>query len=435
MLSKGDYMEEGMLTQVRRFKKDQKRFLHSQIIASTYNNMVTGVFMTGLLLQIGIKSSKIGIFLSIPLLANIIQMAMGNVWNCFQNYKKVMNRMVLFARLGILSIVFIPLATEIGFDTKVFMAGSILIVSYTMASSAGIRLNYWMVNSISVEKQGTFFAFRDRLVVGITLLISFCASYLIDYLKARKLEYVGFAVAFGIAAFLACTDYFILKRIEHKKSKEQQEKLQWSSYWKILKKDGRFLRFIIYMLFLNLAMNLANPYYNSYMLDNLGLKYIHVMVLTALQVCIQIAVSSIWGKIANKMRWRKILNITVFILGIQFCIWALVTRESLGIIYIIFISSGLISTGLVTGQFMAPYEFIRNNHHMAYLSLCTSVSALGGFAGSLLGSKIITIFQGKLYQFCGVEIGPMQVNMIVSGGALLGTAVYAKILLNNRMDK
>lgn len=391
--------------------------------------------MTGLLLQIGIKSSKIGIFLSIPLLANIIQMVMGNVWNYFQNYKKVMNRMVLFARLGILSIVWIPLATGIGLNTRIFITASILILSYTMASSAGIRLNYWMVNAIPVEKQGTFFAFRDRVVVGITLLISFCASYLIDYLKARKLEYVGFAAAFGIAALLACTDYFILKRIEYKRSIEQQETLQWSSYWKILKEDRRFFKFIIYMLLLNLAMNLANPYYNSYMLDNLKLKYIHVMALTALQVCIQIAVSSLWGKIANKMRWSRILNITVFILGIQFCIWALVTRESLGVIYVIFISSGLISTGLVTGQFMAPYEFMRSNQPMAYLGLCTSISALGGFAGSLLGSKIITMFQGTFYRFCGVEIGPMQVNMLVSGGALLVTAVYAKILLNNRMEK
>lgn len=432
MPSRGECMSEGMLSQVRKFEEKQKKFLESQMLASIYNNIVSGVLMTGLLLYIGVKPSMTGVFLSIPLLANVFQIAMGRMWNYFQNYKEAMNRLILIARLGIISIVFVPLL--FGNNTvklKVVITAGILICSYTLASSAGVHFNFWMVNSIPVEKQGTFFAFRDRVVVGGAMLISFGAAYIIDDLKRIHKEYIGFFAAFSVAAILAFADYAVLKKIPEQKKKKQKEKIKWSIYWKILKEDRQFWGFILYMLFLSLSLNLANPYYNSYMLNELNLKYIHVIYLTGIQICMQIAVSSIWGKIANRIRWSRILNVTVLILAIQFFVWAMVTKESLGLIYIIFISSGVISTGLVTGQFMVPYEFVKKSNVMAYLSLCTSVTALGGFAGSVIGSKIISAFEGITYRFWKLEIGAMQINMMISGIALLGTVVYASIVLKD----
>lgn len=425
-----------MLAQVRKFGGDQKRFLASQMITSTYNNLISGVLMTGLLLYIGVRPSRIGVFLSIPLLANILQLAIGKMWNWFYNYKKMINCIVLAARFGILSIVGIPiLFRDSGQPVKIWMTAMILTVSYTFASSAGIHLNLWMVQTIPAEKQGTFFAFRDRMVVGVTMLISFGAAYLIDQLKVANLEYIGFATAFLIASLLAVIDYTILRKISYERNEEKKERLEWPLYWKVIKEDRRFLRFLIYMLVLSLGMNLANPYYNTYMLDCLELKYTHIMCLTGFQVCVQIAVSSIWGKIANRIRWSRILNVTVFILGVQFFIWAMVTKESIGLIYVIFISSGLISTGLVTGQFMIQYEFIGHQNTMVYLSLCACVTALGGFSGSLLGSGIISAFADKVYQLGGIGIGSMQINMIISGSILLVSVFYAKIVLNRNTER
>ena len=100
--------------------------------------------------------------------------------------------------------------------------------------------------------------------------------------------------------------------------------------------------FLFYMFWLNFATNMANPYYNAYMLDQLHLSFTHVMLLTSLQVLTQMLVAPIWGRIANRIHWNRILLVTTAALGVQFFIWPLVTSQSMGLILVIFLTSGLI---------------------------------------------------------------------------------------------
>lgn len=178
-----DDRKKGMFAQVRSFNGNQKKFMVSQIVGSVYNSIVSGVLMTGFLLYTGVPAAGVGVILSIPLLANVLQVPFGKIWDFFRNSKQAINRMVLLARLLILSIVFIPLLVSEGsqrmmgvqVEFRIAAVSVILFFAYIFASSSGIRLNYWMVNSIQPDIQGTFFAFRDRIVVGLTTLISFGA--------------------------------------------------------------------------------------------------------------------------------------------------------------------------------------------------------------------------------------------------------------------
>ena len=82
------------------------------------------------------------------------------------------------------------------FSARTAMAVVILTFAYTIAASSGIRLNYWMVNTVDTHMQGTFFARRDRIVVAITTVLSFVGGILIDELRANDREYIGFAAVF-----------------------------------------------------------------------------------------------------------------------------------------------------------------------------------------------------------------------------------------------
>lgn len=417
-------------------KKGQKQFLISQMIASVYNNIVTGVLMTGLLLYIGVKPSDTGIFLSIPLLANVLQIGIGGIWRRNRDYKRTINRIILISRLGITSIVFIPLifGRNGGQVTTAITAitGIILGIAYILASSAGIRLNYWMVGTIEPETQGTFFALRDKVVVGITTLISMGAAGLIDLLTKVHMEYLGFAVAFFLAGVCAVCDYIVLNKIEPPSVFPGEQKKERVDYLRLLTQDRRFLFFVVYMFLLNFSLNLANPYFNSYMLEELKLEYVQILLLTAMQILIQIGVASRWGMLANKIRWMRILFGTSFTLGLQFFVWAFVTRQTLPVIVIIFMTSGLISTGLVTGQFMVPFEFVNKKNKVLSLSLSTCIASCGGFIGSVAGSQVIKSLENIKLTVGIVKLEAMQINMMISGAAILGTTLYAKLLLMNK---
>ena len=381
----------GMLGQVKQFHRDQKRFLSSQITASVFNNIISGVFMTGLLLYIGVAPSRTGIFLSIPLLANIFQVLLGRMWSRFRDYKSAMNRLILISRYGILSVAIIPLVMRgMPIWIRVCAAGIILTVSYTLAASAGIHLNFWMVSTVDTGMQGTFFSFRDRIVVAATLVISLTAAWMLDRLETCGMEYAGFALAFFFAAILAVADYQIIRRIEYAGTEHNAGRDRIIPVRHILEENRRFVKFLIYILCL---------------------------------------------KIGNRIRWSRILNATVMILGMQFFVWAFVTEKTIFLLPIIFVTSGMISTGLVTGQFMIPYEFIDRNRAMACLSISTGVAAAGGFAGSIAGSMIISSLKECTIFVGSISIGSMQINMMVSGAALLLTVLYAEYIFAGESDK
>lgn len=426
-----------MFSKVKEFSADQKKFMISQILSSIYNSIVSGVLMTGFLLYVGVSTATVGVILSIPLLANVLQVPFAKMWDFFRNSKKVINRMVVLSRLMILSIIFIPLLVPggmqrimgINFQIRVAVASVILFFAYIFASSSGIRLNYWMVNSIPPKIQGTFFAFRDKTVVGLTTVISFSASYTIDFLKKTSDEYVAFAVIFFVAAVFSMLDFMVLRRITYEESFESKSKVSWIECISILKKDKRFLRFMIYMFLLSFSMNMANPYYNAYMLGKLELNYTKIMMLTTLQVVIQILVSGVWGSLSLRISWKTMLSGVTFVLGIQFLFWPLVTPQAIGLIIVIFITSGLIATGLSTSQFMIPYDYINPANAMVYLSLNMAIGACGGFLGSLTGSNIISRLEGVKLNVAGITYESMQINMVVSGLIVLLTVLYSRKIM------
>ncbi|KLU70932.1 MAG: hypothetical protein RHS_3231 [Robinsoniella sp. RHS] len=434
-----DDRKKGMFAQVRSFNGNQKKFMVSQIVGSVYNSIVSGVLMTGFLLYTGVPAAGVGVILSIPLLANVLQVPFGKIWDFFRNSKQAINRMVLLARLLILSIVFIPLLVSEGsqrmmgvqVEFRIAAISVILFFAYIFASSSGIRLNYWMVNSIQPDIQGTFFAFRDRIVVGLTTLISFGASTCIDTLQQKSNEYIGFAIIFFIAAAIAVIDYIVIRKIHYEEQLDGQSRISLKQCVRIFHEDKRFLHFLIYMFLLSFSMNMANPYYNAYMLEELHLNYTNIFMLTTLQVGVQIAVSSGWGRIAQHIPWKNILTIVTLVLGIQFLFWPLVTPDSIGLILVIFITSGLIATGLATAQFMLPYHYVRPHNAIRYLSINTALSACGGFLGSLTGSKIISLFKNMDLKIGTVSIGSMQMNMIISGLLILGTVCYARLKMRD----
>lgn len=396
--------------------------------------------MTGLLLYLGISTAKVGIILSIPLLANILQIQLAGLWSRYITSKKNIIRMILLARLLILSIVFVPIIVPADsiringaqISIRSIVVSAVLLLAYVIATDSGIRQNYWMVNTINSDIKGTFFAFRDKVVSGMTIVISLTLSYIIDALKKSSNEFFGFVIAFTSAAVLALVDYLVMKRAEDLDYTTNKSDLSIRKVITVIKGDRGFLLLLPYLFILSFSLNIANPYYNVYMLNKLHLTYTKIMLLTVIQVIVQIMAASLWSKIVNRVNLKSILSGVTLILGMQFIVWSFVRPESIGLIVVIFITSGMIATGLSTSQFMLPFEYIKPDYALIYLSLTSAISAVGGFLGSVTGANIILGLDMISIKILFLEFGAMQINMVVSGIMILLTVCYMIFVIKKR---
>lgn len=428
-------MEEGQQYRisetVRKFNRNQKHFLMSQIVGSIYNTLISGVMITGFLLYMKIPVYWAGILVSIPMLSNVIQVLLDHLWDYVRLSGRMITGMVFIGRMLILSVVFVPFFIH-NFSGnpvslvmfKIVLVAAIWLPAYIISTGAGIRMNFWMVNSFPAEYSSSLLAYRDRIVIGISALLSFGMGYYIDLLEGSANELVGYDIVFIVAGILCFLDYLLLKDVSGQ-IKNREVRPFFSSLKEIVK-DRKYMVFECYIFLLNFSINIANPYFNAYMIDRLDLKYVSIMGLNVLLAAIEMAVSGLWGKIGMEISWERILKAVTTILGIQFLVWSFVTEKSIWIILVIYITSGLIATGLSASQFMLPYRYVNEDNVFVYMSMHTAVVALGGFSGSLSGSQIIRMFSNIEFQVLNLPFSSMQINMIVSGILILISTVYAK---------
>lgn len=231
-----------------------------------------------------------------------------------------------------------------------------------------------------------------------------------------------------VAGIISVLDFWTLKDVEYTTETGKKNGRPFFKCIKEVWEEKTFLRFESYIFFLNFAVNIANPYYNAYMIDRLHLKYTTMMLLTILLAAAEIAVAGVWGKLGTENTWWRILKFVTKILGVQFIVWSFVTEKSIGLIVAIYISSGLIATGLSASQFMLPYRYVNRENVMSHMSMHTAVVALGGFTGSAAGSFMIKVLENTEFYVLGLPFSSMQINMAISGSMIIITGIYASCM-------
>jgi predicted MFS family arabinose efflux permease len=142
-------------------------------------------------------------------------------------------------------------------------------------------------------------------------------------------------------------------------------------------------RFIFFVFFLNLAQNIAAPFFSPYLLSELKVSYINYQIINATAVIITILTVVWWGRRADKAGNIKILHASAIMIIFVSILWLF--NSSVVWLCATQVYSGFAWAGfnLCAGLFIwdaAPQE-----NRTRYISLFAGLSALGLTLGSLIG--------------------------------------------------
>jgi len=142
-------------------------------------------------------------------------------------------------------------------------------------------------------------------------------------------------------------------------------------------------RFIFFVFFLNLAQNIAAPFFSPYLLSELKVSYINYQIINATAVIITILTVVWWGRRADKAGNIKILRVTAIMVIFVSVLW--MVNSSVVWLCATQVYSGFAWAGfnLCAGLFIwdaAPQE-----NRTRYIALFAGLSALGLTLGSLIG--------------------------------------------------
>lgn len=153
-------------------------------------------------------------------------------------------------------------------------------------------------------------------------------------------------------------------------------------------KDTHFLLYLLYFAVWAFGVNLSNPFFNLYLLDNLALDLSWVSVYNALAAGANLLMLLFWGRLADRIGNRPILLLDGLLVAVTPLLWLGMDASSVSI-WLWFPLLHLLGGG--TG---AAIDLCINNlqlaiapvqHHTKYFAIAAAIGGVAGAGGALVG--------------------------------------------------
>ncbi len=239
---------------------------------------------------------------------------------------------------------------------------------------------------IPQEVRGEFFGYRNKWI-SITVFISVVVGgQLIHSFTGWGYPEYGFAAAFVIAMLARWWGGHVFGRVDDPPIHVPDDSK--FTFWQFISRarHSNFVKFVLFVSFMNFAVAVSGPYFAMYMLSDLKLSYLEYTCVVATAVLIQFVVMRSWGVLSDQFGNRKILRVCGWLVAFNPWMW-LVSDH---ILFLVFIQ--LYSGFFWSGFNLAAANFVFDAVTPAKRARCIAYQAIVNgvlvSAGSLIGGVL-----------------------------------------------
>ena len=132
-----------------------------------------------------------------------------------------------------------------------------------------------------------------------------------------------------------------------------------------------------------------------------------------------------WAKAADSYSWRLVTLGSIFMLGVAYIGWGLLTKENC--IYwlpVVQAVSGVAWGGINIATFRMQFAFAPLEHRVSYVSFCSTMVGFVGFFSSMLGSTFVAL--AKDIRILNIPVDNIQMVFILSAFGIIASALYSR---------
>lgn len=384
------------------------------IFATIFCNITGGVLLSNFFVELQASPFQIGMLASIPMLANLLQ-PLGAYWADRTSSRRLYGLWVY----GISRLLWLPLALAIiGLSGHlVAPQGMILATLVVMAAThflgaiGSASWLSWLAILVPRQLRGRYFGFRNSTFSLTSLVALPCLGLIVSHWPGGSIQGFGVLVAVGVVAGIISLGYqsrmtdvnprTYLARASAPPLEPVIElgtdgptppiagppELPETAHRSILN-NFPFLLFLLYFGLWSFGVNLSNPFFNLYLLDNLTLDLSWVTLYNGLGAGANLLMLLIWGKLADRIGNRPILLLVGVLVALIPLCWLGTGATSLSI----WLWFPLLH--LLGGGAGAAIDLCINNlqltiapvqHHTKYFAMTAAIGGISGALGALLG--------------------------------------------------
>lgn len=332
------------------------------VLSQLFNSLsgLGSAFLTKLLVLMGATNMQMAIYTSISQLSQIFQPLGVIVSKRLTSRKKPAIIFMALGRIIPFLFGFLPLLFPLEQAIIVF-----LILYFISSAFQAISMNLWTAwigELMPLSIRGRFFSIRSQYAMIAGLICAYFFGGLLDTLippDGKKsvfsnlffflnpvegdcrwyvfITILSFAVLFGIAAL------FILA-----KQPEKHKEVETDTSLALLTKpfhDKNFRRLILFGLWWMLAIGIGSPYWQPFMIKTLKMTLVEMQIYGTCSAIASFLFFRAWGRFVDKFGNKTTMAICIIISSLNPIPWLFVDADSLWLIYIEGITSGIMWSG------------------------------------------------------------------------------------------
>jgi MFS family permease len=373
---------EWAITLPAQIKHNLTWFFSDGLFASASDNIVI-TYLVLYILALGATRTQIGLMSSVSSLLCAIILLPGAL--LVERYGHRKGITVFFgggiARLVLVVVAILPFI--LGGQALVF---SVIALSIVRDLGGNLAFPAWMSVAgeiVPMEGRGRFFGSRN-FVMGLAGMLSIL---LVGELITRTNSPAGYQIALSLAFVLGAFSTYSFSRLKDPRGNAPIP-VEGSSSFRAVLADIRahpaFLSLAIVMVVWNFSINIAGPFFNVYMVQNLKFTATMVGVQSIITSVASMLVQRRIGKLSDRLGSRKVMLISMLLIPLLPAGWVFVTKFW----HVVLLNS---YGGLVWGAFsLVSFNFLlsltpesqRARYSAIYQIMITLALAIGAAVGS-----------------------------------------------------
>lgn len=407
-----------------KFSKDEIRSsLHAStldgVFATIFSNITGGVLLSNFLVELEATPLQIGMLASIPMLANLLQ-PLGAYWADCTTSRRIYSLWVY----GISRLLWLPLAIAIIVfswhplqpQQMIGATLAVMLATHVLGALGSASWLSWLATIVPRQLRGRYFGFRNSTFSLTSLIALPLLGIAVSHWVGGSLQGFGLLMIVGVVAglislgFQSCMTDVNPQAYFSETSTQAENTVEFAPYLNQETESGsnvlisppelsenahssilnnfHFLLFLLYFGLWSFGVNLSNPFFNLYLLDNLALNVSWVTLYNGLAAGANLLMLLVWGKLADRIGNRPILLLVGGLVAVTPLLWLGTDATSISI-WLWFPLLHLLGGG--TG---AAIDLCINNmqltiaplrHHTKYFAITAAIGGVTGAMGALAG--------------------------------------------------
>lgn len=276
-------------------------------VAAVLYSVGTGNFLAGHLSQLGASISFCAFVAMIPQLGCVLQFVSPFLFERIHHRKLSIWLLCIVYRFALAAVFLVPLAVP-GHDRARWVVLALYTLSFFAAGIVTPGLSHLTLGLAPDGRRGAFFARKDIAAVCVNSAATLVLGRLLDRFTRGGDPGAGYLLIGVVCAALALLDAVLLALV-HENPVDFVSKVRPADILRPAR-DKAYRPMLLYAIVGGLPGGLSTPFLSVYELRVLGLSHSFITTVGVASAVAGMAGSWYWGRLADRVGWRRVIRLT-----------------------------------------------------------------------------------------------------------------------------